>query len=144
MEIEEILNSDQQLIVAVARNNPKAVKRNLEPHNLYASQLTQKGIVESLFFLHKNQDTREKAWTAIDVPWLPGANTAVDQFVLEYAGQGSTLVRAVNNFKLNPHVITRVEKPKTKLQDPDMDWAVIFAFVMALIVIYVWTKTDTK
>lgn len=142
MKIEEILNSEQLLIVAVARNNPKAVRKNLEPHNSYAALLTQKGIVESLFILHQSDKYKDTIWGVIDVSWIAGADIEIDQFVLNNAGQGSTLIRAAHNFKLHPHVITSAERPRTELPDPDMDWAVIFAFAMALIVIYVWTKQD--
>ena len=142
MKLEEIMNSDQLMMVAIARNNPAAVRKNLEPHNSYAAKLTNKGIVESLFFLHSRSE--DNAFTVVDVPWLPGANTEVDHFVLTYAGSGSTLIRAKKNFELKPHIIVSGERPQTELQDPDMDWTVIFAFAMALIVIYIWTKTSKK
>lgn len=129
------------MMLTVARNNPVAVRRNLEPHNSYAAQLTPKGITESLFVLHqKNEDA---AWTAVDVPWITGQDILIDAFVLNHAGQGSSLIRAKYNFKLHPHVITTTtEQIQAELPDPEMEWAVIFAFIMALSVIFVWIKTD--
>ena len=137
MSLNSILSNPRSLIKAIVKNNFQDVTIGLQIET-GVNNPTQTEAVDALYQMYQNEP--HTFMEVVDVRWITGKKPEIDQFVIDNAGQGNALIKAIENYEQKEEVsIEKAAKPELSFFS-EVNSQIAAAFFFFLIIPFIISK----
>jgi hypothetical protein len=129
-KLDNILNSPKSLTKAIAKNNFQDVVIAIQAET-GTNDPDPKQAQEILLDLYTNDPF--SFMNVADVRWITGKDPEIDAFVLDYAGTGNSLIKAIDSYEQKEEVASEQAAAPNTISFSKADHAIAAAFFFFLI-----------